>query len=434
MNASTTTTSFKEEDRVTYANHGVGTIGGLITETIADIEQQFYEFFPDSQNGRILVPVQKASDLLQPVDMEWDMAPVIAVLREPYKKAGGPWHAQRNKLAKLLKQDDPCSLAAVVHATHPRGEEARTGLHQFYQTALYRLVSLVKERLEHHDVAQTTAYLSEQVGLDFAPDDAQQNRAVSTGFNGNWSDAKKSAPVVPTEVVTPKTASPPTPKRPAAKKATAKKSVGVKSKPAVAAAKKTKPSHGDVQALRRQLAEVERDKEQLAAENDRLRREMAEKDGALERMREQATGHANRAKVANAKLVAAEQALQANTKARQQSEREASAAAKALKELQSTVQHLEASANSQPATVSTEELQTIQERADLLRTELSAANRALGQSRRTVKRLNGVIQQLKEEKKQLRLTKRRIMGEIGGVRDEIFKKINQLDAKLFPPK
>ena len=136
------TLNFKQGDAVVYPAHGVGTIEGIETHKIGDIEVSLYSIAFDRDRMRLKIPVQKAQESgLRGLCSNNRMDDALTTLQGKAKVKRAMWSRRAQEYETKINSGDPVSIAEVLRdLRRPKDDtEQSYSERQIYQSALERL-------------------------------------------------------------------------------------------------------------------------------------------------------------------------------------------------------------------------------------------------------------------------------------------------------
>lgn len=158
--------SFKSGDPVVYPAHGVGTIEGVETHTIAGMEVSLYSIAFDKDRMRLKIPVQKAEESgLRKLCSKDHLKDALTTLQGKAKAKRAMWSRRAQEYETKINSGDPVSIAEVLRdLRRPKDDtEQSYSERQIYQSALQRLareVAAIEQVSEDKAAEQLESVLS----------------------------------------------------------------------------------------------------------------------------------------------------------------------------------------------------------------------------------------------------------------------------------
>ena len=114
---------FKSGDPVVYPAHGVGTIEGIETHSIGDMEVTLYSISFEKDRMRLKIPVQKAQESgLRKLCSNDRLKDALQTLQGKAKAKRAMWSRRAQEYEAKINSGDPVSIAEVLRdLRRPRG-------------------------------------------------------------------------------------------------------------------------------------------------------------------------------------------------------------------------------------------------------------------------------------------------------------------------
>lgn len=151
---------FKAGDPVVYPAHGLGTIEGVETHSIAGMEVSLYSIAFEKDRMRLKIPVTKAQESgLRKLCSKDYLKDAITTLQGKAKAKRAMWSRRAQEYETKINSGDPVSIAEVLRdLRRPKDDtEQSYSERQIYQNALERLareVAAVEKTTEDKAMAQ----------------------------------------------------------------------------------------------------------------------------------------------------------------------------------------------------------------------------------------------------------------------------------------
>ena len=145
---------FKAGDNVVYPVHGVGTVDGIETQTIAGMEISMYVVSFEKDRMRLKIPVTKAETSgLRKISSNDRIDDAIKTLQGRSRVRRTMWSRRAQEYATKINSGDPVSIAEVLRDLKRSNDDTEQSYseRQIYQSALERLareVAAVDETTE----------------------------------------------------------------------------------------------------------------------------------------------------------------------------------------------------------------------------------------------------------------------------------------------
>lgn len=133
---------FKSGDPVVYPAHGVGTIEGIETHSIGDMEVVLYSISFEKDRMRLKIPVQKAQESgLRKLCSNDRLKDAMQTLQGKAKAKRAMWSRRAQEYEAKINSGDPVSIAEVLRdLRRPKDDSEQSySERQIYQSALERL-------------------------------------------------------------------------------------------------------------------------------------------------------------------------------------------------------------------------------------------------------------------------------------------------------
>jgi len=133
---------FKSGDPVVYPAHGVGTIEGIETHSIGDMEVTLYSVCFEKHRMRLKIPVQKARESgLRKLCSSDRLKDALQTLQGKAKAKRAMWSRRAQEYEAKINSGDPVSIAEVLRdLRRPKDDSEQSySERQIYQSALERL-------------------------------------------------------------------------------------------------------------------------------------------------------------------------------------------------------------------------------------------------------------------------------------------------------
>lgn len=133
---------FKSGDPVVYPAHGVGTIEGIETHSIGDMEVTLYSISFEKDRMRLKIPVQKAQESgLRKLSSNDRLKDALQTLQGKAKAKRAMWSRRAQEYEAKINSGDPVSIAEVLRdLRRPKDDSEQSySERQIYQSALERL-------------------------------------------------------------------------------------------------------------------------------------------------------------------------------------------------------------------------------------------------------------------------------------------------------
>lgn len=133
---------FKSGDPVVYPAHGVGTIEGIETHSIGDMEVTLYSISFEKDRMRLKIPVQKAQESgLRRLCSNDRLKDALQTLQGKAKAKRAMWSRRAQEYEAKINSGDPVSIAEVLRdLRRPKDDSEQSySERQIYQSALERL-------------------------------------------------------------------------------------------------------------------------------------------------------------------------------------------------------------------------------------------------------------------------------------------------------
>jgi CarD family transcriptional regulator len=133
---------FKAGDPVVYPAHGLGTIEGVETHTIAGMDVSLYSIAFEKDRMRLKIPVVKAEESgLRKLCSKDHLKDAISTLQGKAKAKRAMWSRRAQEYETKINSGDPVSIAEVLRdLRRPKDDtEQSYSERQIYQNALERL-------------------------------------------------------------------------------------------------------------------------------------------------------------------------------------------------------------------------------------------------------------------------------------------------------
>lgn len=160
------TITFKAGDPVVYPAHGLGTIEGVETHSIAGMEVTLYSIAFEKDRMRLKIPVQKAQESgLRKLCSKDHLKDAIQTLQGKAKAKRAMWSRRAQEYETKINSGDPVSIAEVLRdLRRPKDDtEQSYSERQIYQNALERLareVAAIEKVSEDKAVEQLESVLA----------------------------------------------------------------------------------------------------------------------------------------------------------------------------------------------------------------------------------------------------------------------------------
>ena len=158
---------FKEGDPVVYPAHGLGTIEGVETHSIAGMDISLYSISFAKDRMRLKIPVQKAEESgLRKLCSKDHLKSAMTTLQGKAKAKRAMWSRRAQEYETKINSGDPVSIAEVLRdLRRPKDDtEQSYSERQIYQNALERLareVAAVEEVSEDKAAQQLEDVLTQ---------------------------------------------------------------------------------------------------------------------------------------------------------------------------------------------------------------------------------------------------------------------------------
>jgi CarD family transcriptional regulator len=159
--------SFKSGDPVVYPAHGVGTIEGVETHSIAGMEVSLYSISFEKDRMRLKIPVKKAEESgLRKLCSKDHLKDALSTLQGKAKAKRAMWSRRAQEYETKINSGDPVSIAEVLRdLRRPKDDSEQSySERQIYQSALQRLareVAAIEQVSEDKAAEQLETVLSE---------------------------------------------------------------------------------------------------------------------------------------------------------------------------------------------------------------------------------------------------------------------------------
>ena len=167
MTTKTNVISFKSGDPVVYPAHGVGTIEGVETHSIAGMEVSLYSISFEKDRMRLKIPVKKAEESgLRKLCSKDHLKDALSTLQGKAKAKRAMWSRRAQEYETKINSGDPVSIAEVLRdLRRPKDDSEQSySERQIYQSALQRLareVAAIEQVSEDKAAEQLETVLSE---------------------------------------------------------------------------------------------------------------------------------------------------------------------------------------------------------------------------------------------------------------------------------
>lgn len=157
---------FKSGDPVVYPAHGVGTIEGIETHSIGDMEVTLYSISFEKDRMRLKIPVQKAQESgLRKLCSNDRLKDALQTLQGKAKAKRAMWSRRAQEYEAKINSGDPVSIAEVLRdLRRPKDDSEQSySERQIYQSALERLareVAAIEQVTEDKAAAKLEDVLS----------------------------------------------------------------------------------------------------------------------------------------------------------------------------------------------------------------------------------------------------------------------------------
>jgi CarD family transcriptional regulator len=167
MTTKTNVISFKSGDPVVYPAHGVGTIEGVETHSIAGMDVSLYSISFEKDRMRLKIPVKKAEESgLRKLCSKDHLKDALTTLQGKAKAKRAMWSRRAQEYETKINSGDPVSIAEVLRdLRRPKDDSEQSySERQIYQSALQRLareVAAIEKVSEDKAAEQLETVLSE---------------------------------------------------------------------------------------------------------------------------------------------------------------------------------------------------------------------------------------------------------------------------------
>lgn len=151
---------FKEQEKVVYPAHGVGTVQGVETQEVGEITLTAYVVRFDRDKMTLRVPVNRADALgLRSLCSNTDVERVKKTLKGKAKTSRGMWSRRAKEYESKINSGNIVSLAEVVRDLHRNVDDPDRSYSEriIYENALDRLAGEISavERIPYEDASQS---------------------------------------------------------------------------------------------------------------------------------------------------------------------------------------------------------------------------------------------------------------------------------------
>jgi CarD family transcriptional regulator len=167
MTTKTNVISFKSGDPVVYPAHGVGTIEGVETHSIAGMDVSLYSISFEKDRMRLKIHVKKAEESgLRKLCSKDHLKDALTTLQGKAKAKRAMWSRRAQEYETKINSGDPVSIAEVLRdLRRPKDDSEQSySERQIYQSALQRLareVAAIEKVSEDKAAEQLETVLSE---------------------------------------------------------------------------------------------------------------------------------------------------------------------------------------------------------------------------------------------------------------------------------
>ncbi len=134
---------FKVKQNIVYPIHGIGKIIAIEKKKILDKKSEYYIIEFESNNMRIMVPVDKAEEIgIRPVIKKTEVDKVLKILKSRKAAIDDDWKARYQSNTEKIKTGSIFEIAQVVKDLHRRNKTKELSImeRKMYENALHHII------------------------------------------------------------------------------------------------------------------------------------------------------------------------------------------------------------------------------------------------------------------------------------------------------